>query len=187
MGLWAPDNTQIANMAASLYHHWFDVGLCAPDNTQAANKPDAHISPLEWWKLHLPIQIYMILIKSMVPLVDRPTQYPLVASDLVAMRRAALLYSVISKFVFTKQYGNKDAGVAQFVILKWEMRIIGSTFIFQSTIDPPLAKRALVSFAVVYLVIKCLNTWPFISSRYEGSVNARTATADTDEFMRGIY
>ncbi|MED6221618.1 hypothetical protein PIB30_056568 [Stylosanthes scabra] len=98
---------------------------------------------------------------------------------------AALLYSVVSRFVFSRQDGTNNAGVAQFVILKWEMRIIGSTFIFQSTIDPPLAKGALFSFAVVYLVIKCLNIWSFISSRYEGSVNGKTA--DTDEFMRGYF
>ncbi|RYR53829.1 hypothetical protein Ahy_A06g029074 isoform B [Arachis hypogaea] len=82
-------------------------------------------------------------------------------------------------FCHSKQDGTKAAGVARFVILKWEMRIIGSTFIFQSTIDPPLAKGTLASFAVVYIVVKCLSVWN------EGSVNGRTA--DTDEFTRGYF
>ncbi|XP_057722882.1 uncharacterized protein LOC130936751 isoform X4 [Arachis stenosperma] len=103
----------------------------------------------------------------------------------IILAGAALVYSVVSRFVFSEQDGTKAAGVARFVILKWEMRIIGSTFIFQSTIDPPLAKGTLASFAVVYIVVKCLSVWPFISSRNEGSVNGRTA--DTDEFTRGYF
>ncbi|XP_020960411.1 uncharacterized protein LOC107604799 [Arachis ipaensis] len=95
----------------------------------------------------------------------------------------ALVYSVVSRFVFSEQDGTIAAGVARFV--KWEMRIIGYTFIFQSTIDPPLAKGTLASFAVVYMFVKCLSVWPFISSRNEGSVNGRTA--DTDEFTRGYF
>ncbi|XP_057722879.1 uncharacterized protein LOC130936751 isoform X2 [Arachis stenosperma] len=97
----------------------------------------------------------------------------------IILAGAALVYSVVSRFVFSEQDGTKAAGVARFVILKWEMRIIGSTFIFQSTIDPPLAKGTLASFAVVYIVVKCLSVWN------EGSVNGRTA--DTDEFTRGYF
>ncbi|XP_052107234.1 uncharacterized protein LOC107494347 isoform X2 [Arachis duranensis] len=77
----------------------------------------------------------------------------------IILAGAALVYSVVSRFVFSEQDGTKAAGVARFVILKWEMRIIGSTFIFQSTIDPPLAKGTLASFAVVYIVVKCLSVW----------------------------
>nr|XP_029149538.1 uncharacterized protein LOC112754783 isoform X5 [Arachis hypogaea] len=51
--------------------------------------------------------------------------------------------------------------------------------LFESTIDPPLAKGTLASFAVVYMFVKCLSVWN------EGSVNGRTA--DTDEFTRGYF
>ncbi|MED6169781.1 hypothetical protein PIB30_024596 [Stylosanthes scabra] len=95
---------------------------------------------------------------------------------------AALVYSVVSKFVFSEQDGTRNYWVSQFWILKWEMRIIGSTFIFQSTIDPPLAIGTLATIAVVYIIIKCLIVWPFISSRYKGSVTGRLP--DTDESMR---
>jgi hypothetical protein len=41
----------------------------------------------------------------------------------------ALGYWIVRRFVISKEDGSVDAGVAQFV--KWEMRLIGTTFIMQ--------------------------------------------------------
>ncbi|KAJ1409104.1 NEMP family [Sesbania bispinosa] len=60
---------------------------------------------------------------------------------------AALGYWIVRRFVISEEDGSVDAGVAQFV--KWAMRIIGATFIFQSTLDPPLTIVALVSCGIV--------------------------------------
>ncbi|MED6161201.1 hypothetical protein PIB30_058457 [Stylosanthes scabra] len=103
----------------------------------------------------------------------------------IMLAGAALFYSVVSKFVFSEQDGTRNAWVSQFGILKWETRIIGFTFIFQSTIDPPLAIGTLAAIAVVYIIMKCLNVWSSIPIRYKGSVNG--GTADTDESMRAYH
>ncbi|KAI7990773.1 hypothetical protein LOK49_LG12G02158 [Camellia lanceoleosa] len=55
---------------------------------------------------------------------------------------AALGYWIVRKFVISDD-GSVDVGAAQFV--KWAMRIIAATFIFQSTLDTPLAMGALAS------------------------------------------
>ncbi|KAM7273293.1 hypothetical protein ACFE04_027957 [Oxalis oulophora] len=68
----------------------------------------------------------------------------------VILAGAALGYWIVRKFVISKD-GSVDAGIAQFV--KWSMRIVASTFIFQSTLDTPLAMGALVSCsALCYLI-----------------------------------
>ncbi|KAF8398058.1 hypothetical protein HHK36_016984 [Tetracentron sinense] len=53
---------------------------------------------------------------------------------------AALGYWIVRKFVISED-GSVDVGIAQFV--KWAMRIIATTSIFQSTLDIPLAMAAL--------------------------------------------
>ncbi|XP_028096526.1 uncharacterized protein LOC114296426 isoform X3 [Camellia sinensis] len=64
---------------------------------------------------------------------------------------AALGHWMVRKFVISDD-GSVDVGVAQFV--KWAMRIIAATFIFQSTLDTPLAIGALAScLSICFLVI----------------------------------
>ncbi|KAF9591273.1 hypothetical protein IFM89_003224, partial [Coptis chinensis] len=55
---------------------------------------------------------------------------------------AALGYWTVRKFVMSED-GSVDVGVANFV--KWAMRTVAMTFIFQSTLDTPLALLALAS------------------------------------------
>ncbi|KAK7336296.1 hypothetical protein VNO77_16832 [Canavalia gladiata] len=78
----------------------------------------------------------------------------------IILAGAALGYWIVRRFVISKEDGGVDAGVAQFV--KWAMRIIGTTFILQSTLDPPLAIGALVSCGAVcklISLIKWLHGW----------------------------
>ncbi|KAK9290345.1 hypothetical protein L1049_008512 [Liquidambar formosana] len=68
----------------------------------------------------------------------------------VIIAGAALGYWIVRKFVISED-GNVDVGVAQF--MKWAMRIIATTCIFQSTLDTPLAVVALVScWAICFLI-----------------------------------
>ncbi|XP_011653457.1 uncharacterized protein LOC101221567 isoform X2 [Cucumis sativus] len=68
----------------------------------------------------------------------------------IILSGAALGFWIVRKFVISDD-GNVDIGVAQFV--KWAMRIIGATFIFQSTPDAPLALGAFVCcWAACYLI-----------------------------------
>ncbi|CAL5435619.1 unnamed protein product [Camellia sinensis] len=60
----------------------------------------------------------------------------------IVVAGAALGYWMVWKFVIAED-GSVDVGVAQFV--KWAMHVIAATFIFQSTLDTPLAMRALAS------------------------------------------
>ncbi|XVE90219.1 hypothetical protein DITRI_Ditri20bG0061500 [Diplodiscus trichospermus] len=72
----------------------------------------------------------------------------------ILLSGAALGYWIVRKFVISKD-GSVDVGVAQFV--KWAMRIIAATCIFQSTLDTQLAMVALASFsAICYLVISAI-------------------------------
>ncbi|XP_044471129.1 uncharacterized protein LOC123200081 [Mangifera indica] len=68
----------------------------------------------------------------------------------IVLAGAALGYWIVRKFVISKD-GTVDVGVAQFV--KWAMRIIATTSIFQSTLDTPLALGALVSCCTVCCLI----------------------------------
>ncbi|KAL7197922.1 hypothetical protein ACSBR2_020445 [Camellia fascicularis] len=63
---------------------------------------------------------------------------------------AALGYWMVRKFVIAED-GSVDVGVAQFV--KWAMRVIAATFIFQSTLDTPLALGALASCLSICFLI----------------------------------
>ncbi|GMI85464.1 Inner Nuclear Membrane Protein A [Hibiscus trionum] len=68
----------------------------------------------------------------------------------IVLSGAALGYWIVRKFVISKD-GSVDVGVAQFV--KWAMRIIATTFIFQSTLDTLLAMVALASCSAICSLI----------------------------------
>ncbi|CAK9160406.1 unnamed protein product [Ilex paraguariensis] len=79
----------------------------------------------------------------------------------IILAGAALGYWLVRKFVISED-GSVDAGIAQFV--KWAMRVIAVTFIFQSTLDTPLAVAALGC---------CLSFCSFVnSSKWNGSEQA---------------
>ncbi|CAL1408462.1 unnamed protein product [Linum trigynum] len=70
----------------------------------------------------------------------------------IVLAGAGLGYWMVRKFVVAKD-GSVDRGVAEFV--KWAIRAIATTFIFQSTPDPPLALLAVVlSYTICSLIIK---------------------------------
>ncbi|BAT84972.1 hypothetical protein LR48_Vigan03g197000 [Vigna angularis] len=78
----------------------------------------------------------------------------------IILAGAALGYWIVRRFVISKEDGSVDAGVAQFV--KWAMRIIGTTFILQSSLDPLLAIGALLSCGIVcklFSATKWLHGW----------------------------
>ncbi|KAK2449827.1 transmembrane protein [Trifolium repens] len=78
----------------------------------------------------------------------------------IILAGVALGYRIVRRFVISKEDGSVDAGVAQFV--KWAMRVIGTTFILQSTIDTPLAIGVLVSCGAVcklFSSIESLHGW----------------------------
>ncbi|GMP98277.1 hypothetical protein CsSME_00046228 [Camellia sinensis var. sinensis] len=60
----------------------------------------------------------------------------------IVVAGTALGYWMVWKFVIAEDE-SVDVGVAQFV--KWAMRVIAATFIFQRTLDTPLAMGALAS------------------------------------------
>ncbi|XWS64896.1 hypothetical protein CRYUN_Cryun05aG0043600 [Craigia yunnanensis] len=68
----------------------------------------------------------------------------------ILLSGAALGYWIVKKFVISED-GSVDVGVSQFV--KWAMRIIATTFIFQSTLDNQLAMVALVSCSAICFFI----------------------------------
>ncbi|CAJ1919844.1 unnamed protein product [Sphenostylis stenocarpa] len=78
----------------------------------------------------------------------------------IILAGAALGYWIVRRFVISKEDGSVDTGVAQFV--KWAMRIIGTTFILQSTLDPLLAIGALITCGAVcnlFSATKWLHGW----------------------------
>ncbi|WCJ43569.1 hypothetical protein M5689_024301 [Euphorbia peplus] len=78
----------------------------------------------------------------------------------IVLAGAALGYWIVRKFIISKD-GSVDVGVAQFV--KWAMRIIGTTFIFQSTLDTPFAIASLISLnSLCYL----LNTFKWRHTKH---------------------
>ncbi|XP_028062091.1 uncharacterized protein LOC114265467 isoform X2 [Camellia sinensis] len=68
----------------------------------------------------------------------------------IVIAGAALGYWMVRKFVIAED-GSVDVGIAQFV--KWAMRVIAATFIFQSTLDTPLAMGALASCLSICFLI----------------------------------
>ncbi|XP_038883951.1 uncharacterized protein LOC120074777 [Benincasa hispida] len=84
----------------------------------------------------------------------------------IVLSGAALGYWIVRKFVISED-GNVDVGVAQFV--KWAMRIIGATSIFQSTSDAPLALGAFVCCWAVCYLISSLKRLGTMNQSYSGS------------------
>ncbi|XP_022871805.1 uncharacterized protein LOC111390916 isoform X1 [Olea europaea var. sylvestris] len=68
----------------------------------------------------------------------------------IILAGAGFGYWLVRKYVVSED-GTVDVGVAQFV--KWGIRIIGVTFIFQSTLDTPLAVALLGSSLAIYYSI----------------------------------
>ncbi|GLT87452.1 hypothetical protein SLE2022_055340 [Rubroshorea leprosula] len=68
----------------------------------------------------------------------------------IILSGAALGYWIVRKFVISKN-GTVDVGIANFV--KWAMRIIASTLIFQSTLDNLMAVAALASCGAICSLI----------------------------------
>ncbi|KAF8047330.1 hypothetical protein N665_3091s0003 [Sinapis alba] len=64
----------------------------------------------------------------------------------IAITGAAFGFWTVRKFVVSKD-GGVDTSVAQFV--KWSMRSVAATFIFQSTMDTPLAMGAFISASLL--------------------------------------
>ncbi|KAK4431976.1 hypothetical protein Salat_0959700 [Sesamum alatum] len=71
----------------------------------------------------------------------------------VVLAGAAFGYWLVRKFVVAED-GSVDVGIAQFV--KWALRVIAVTFIFQSTLDTPLAMALLVSLLGIYFSLTSL-------------------------------
>ncbi|CAL5356850.1 unnamed protein product [Camellia sinensis] len=87
----------------------------------------------------------------------------------IVVAGAALGYWMVWKFVISDDV-SVDVGVAQFV--KWAMCIIAATFIFQSTLDTPLAMGALAScWSICFLVTSFNSTITFGNSIYSANGN----------------
>ncbi|KAI3472424.1 hypothetical protein Pfo_029545 [Paulownia fortunei] len=71
----------------------------------------------------------------------------------IVLAGAGFGYWLVRKFVVAED-GSVDVGVAQFV--KWALRVIAVTFIFQSTLDTPLAAALLVSLLGIYFSLTSL-------------------------------
>lgn len=100
----------------------------------------------------------------------------------IMLAGAALGYWIVRRFVISKEDGSVDAGVALFV--KWAMRVIGSTFIFQSTLDTPLAIGAWVSCGIVCKLISSINGWYEASGNDDYSLHWMGGTRGRAEFLR---
>ncbi|KAK6944554.1 NEMP family [Dillenia turbinata] len=68
----------------------------------------------------------------------------------IVLAGAAMGYWIVRKFIISED-GSVDVGVAQFV--KWAMRVIAASLIFQSTLDPYLAIVAVASCLVICILI----------------------------------
>ncbi|CAH8364316.1 unnamed protein product [Eruca vesicaria subsp. sativa] len=89
---------------------------------------------------------------------------------LIAITGAASGFWTVRKFVVSKN-GGVDASVAQFV--KWAMRSVAATFIFQSTMDTPLAMGAFVSASLLgYLLSKTIHNRKSVVSQRQWLVPA---------------
>ncbi|EPS61814.1 hypothetical protein M569_12979, partial [Genlisea aurea] len=68
----------------------------------------------------------------------------------IALAGAGFGYWLVRKFVVADD-GSVDVSVSEFV--KWALRVIAVTFIFQSTVDVPLAVLLLASVTLIYFCI----------------------------------
>ncbi|CAL5435627.1 unnamed protein product [Camellia sinensis] len=86
----------------------------------------------------------------------------------IVVAGAALGYLMVRKFVIAED-GSVDVGVAQFV--KWAMRVIAATFIFQSTLDTPLAMGALAScLSICFLITSFKRNGPDSTITFGNSI-----------------
>ncbi|CAN6937223.1 unnamed protein product [Brassica oleracea] len=88
----------------------------------------------------------------------------------IAITGAAFGFWTVRKFVVSKD-GGVDASVAQFV--KWAMRSVAATFIFQSTMDTPLAMGAFLSASLLgYLLSRTIHSRKSVASQRQWLVPA---------------
>ncbi|XP_028057862.1 uncharacterized protein LOC114261756 isoform X2 [Camellia sinensis] len=94
---------------------------------------------------------------------------------------------MVQKFVISDD-GSVDVGVAQFV--KWAMHIIAATFIFQSTLDTPLAMGALAScLSICFLVTSFKWNGPesgMVASRGKLWNSPRRSSGWSDSPVKGV-
>ncbi|KAL3841069.1 hypothetical protein ACJIZ3_025660 [Penstemon smallii] len=88
----------------------------------------------------------------------------------IVLAGAGFGYWLVRKFVVVED-GTVDVGIAQFV--KWALRIIAVTFIFQSTLDTPLATAVLVSFSGIYYSFTSMNWHGLDDFTYSGDWRPR--------------
>ncbi|KAL1563572.1 hypothetical protein AAHA92_06024 [Salvia divinorum] len=81
----------------------------------------------------------------------------------VVLAGAAFGYWLVRKFVVADD-GSVDVGVAQFV--KWALRVVAVTFIFQSTLDIPMAMGLLMSLLGCYFSFTSFNWHGFCDSTF---------------------
>ncbi|OVA16432.1 Transmembrane protein 194 [Macleaya cordata] len=94
------------------------------------------------WALHYLSMLVNSILMNFGLSEDMHNPVSILVFVLVILAGAGLGYWIMRKFVISKD-GSVDVGIAQFV--KWAMRIIAMTFIFQSTLDTPLGMVALAS------------------------------------------
>ncbi|CAN1312695.1 hypothetical protein LINPERPRIM_LOCUS28723, partial [Linum perenne] len=104
----------------------------------------------------------------------------------IILAGAALGYWMVRKFVISKD-GNVDSGVAQFV--KWSIRAIATTFLFQSTADPLYALATVVlSYMVCFIITKLTRRPVYQSGKVAGRQSAefyRRAAAASSKMSPG--
>ncbi|XP_041999682.1 cationic amino acid transporter 2, vacuolar-like [Salvia splendens] len=81
----------------------------------------------------------------------------------VVLSGAAFGYWLVRKFVVADD-GSVDVGVAQFV--KWALRVVAVTFIFQSTLDIPMAMGLLMLLSGLYFSLTSFNWLGFSDSTF---------------------
>ncbi|KAK9134912.1 hypothetical protein Syun_014242 [Stephania yunnanensis] len=82
----------------------------------------------------------------------------------IILAGAALGYWIVRKFIISED-GSVDVNIAQFV--KWAMRIMAMTFIFQSSRDTPMAAAALACCCGTNFLIS--SRWHRRSMQYQGN------------------
>ncbi|CAI9787464.1 unnamed protein product [Fraxinus pennsylvanica] len=105
----------------------------------------------------------------------------------IILAGAGFGYWLVRKFVVSED-GTIDVGVAQFV--KWGIRIIGVTFIFQSTLDTPLAVALLgTSLATYYSItsIKWLRPREFTYTGNRSSWSRSNGRANKNPRQRAEF
>ncbi|KAG8367732.1 hypothetical protein BUALT_Bualt16G0103500 [Buddleja alternifolia] len=86
----------------------------------------------------------------------------------IVLAGAGFGYWLVRKFVVAED-GSVDVSIAQFV--KWALRIIAVTFIFQSTLDTPLAMAVLVSLMGIYFSLTSLKWHELGDFTYSGDMS----------------